>query len=113
LKESALLLYGKTCTPVDISGNFKVTLARLRSRQERGLDLDLAFLRDELESCSRNITAEATKEAKFELERYRKNYHTFLTSQAIKQGISKRTRLGLTLRNRWTSAAKRCTRTGR
>jgi hypothetical protein len=89
LKESAPLLYGKAYTPVDISGNFKVTLARLRARQERGLDLDVAFLRDELESCLRYITAQATNEAKFELERYRKNYHTFLTSQAIMQGISK------------------------
>jgi hypothetical protein len=32
---------------------------------------------------------QATKEAKFELERFRKNYQTFLTSQAIMQGISK------------------------
>jgi hypothetical protein len=88
-KESALLLYGKAYRPVDISGNVKVTLARLRARQDRVLDLDVAFLRDELESCSRYVTAQATKEAMFELERYRKNYHTFLTSQAIMQGIEK------------------------
>jgi hypothetical protein len=74
---------------VDISGNFMVTLARLRIRQERGLGLGVAFLRDELESCSRYVTAQTTKEAKFELDRYRKNYHTFLTSQAIMQGILK------------------------
>jgi hypothetical protein len=66
-----------------------VTLARLRTRQERGLDLDVAFLRDELKSCSRYVTAQGTKEAKFELEKYRKKYHTFLTSQAIMQRISK------------------------
>jgi hypothetical protein len=101
-------LYRKAYTPVDISGNFKVTLARLRARQDRGLDLDMAFLRDKLESCSRYVTAQATKVAKFELERYRKNYHTFLTSQAIMQGIS-RTRQGHTPRNRWTSVEKRCT----
>jgi hypothetical protein len=53
LKESAPLLYRKTYTPVDISGNFKVALTRLRTRQERGLDLEVAFLRDELMSCSR------------------------------------------------------------
>jgi hypothetical protein len=35
------------------------------------------------------VTAATTKEAKYDLERYRKNYHTFLTSQAIMQGISK------------------------
>jgi hypothetical protein len=89
LKESAPLLYGKAYTPVDISGNYKVTLARLRAGQDRGLDLDVAFLRDKLKSCSRYVTVQATKEAKFELERYRKNYHTFLTSQAIMQGILK------------------------
>jgi hypothetical protein len=89
LKESAPLLYGNTYMPVDISGNLKVTLARLRTRQERGLDLDVAFLRDKLESCSRYVTAQATKEAKFELARYRRNYQIFLPSQAIMQGISK------------------------
>jgi hypothetical protein len=46
-------------------------------------------MRDELERCARDVTAQATKVAKGELERYRKNYHTFLTSQAIMQGISK------------------------
>jgi hypothetical protein len=91
LKESAPLLYGKAYTPVDISGNVKNTLARLRTRQERGLDLGMAVLRDELERCARDVTARATKAAKGKLERYRKNYHTFLTSQAIMQGISKDT----------------------
>jgi hypothetical protein len=51
----------------------------------------MAVLRDELERCARDVTAQATKAAKVELERYRKNYHTFLTSQAIMQGISKDT----------------------
>jgi hypothetical protein len=83
------LLFGKAYTPEDISVHFKLTLARLRARQDRGVDLDVGFLRDELESCSRYDTAAATKEAKYSLERYRKNYHTFLTSQAIMQGISK------------------------
>jgi hypothetical protein len=50
LKESSPLLYGTMYKPVDISGNFKVTLTRLRTRQERGLDLEVAFLRDELDS---------------------------------------------------------------
>jgi hypothetical protein len=91
LKESAPLLYRKAYTPVDISGNVENTLARLRTRQERGLDLGMAVLRDKLERCARDVAAQATKTAKVELERYRKNYHTFLTSQAIMQGISKDT----------------------
>ncbi len=37
----------------------------------------------------REQTARATRAAKSELEKYRKNYHTFLTSQAIMQGITK------------------------
>jgi hypothetical protein len=36
-----------------------------------------------------DATAQATRAAKGELEKYRKNYHTFLTSQAIMQGITK------------------------
>jgi hypothetical protein len=91
LKESAPLLYGKAYTPVDISCNVENMLKRLRTRQERGQDLGLAVFRDELERCARDVTAQATKAAKGELERYRKNYHTFLTSQAIMQGISKDT----------------------
>jgi hypothetical protein len=90
LKESAPLLYGKAYTPVDISVNVENTLERLRIRQERGQDLGMASTwRDELERCTRDVTAQATKAAKGKLERYRKNYHTYLTSQAIMQGISK------------------------
>jgi hypothetical protein len=37
----------------------------------------------------RDATVQATRAAKGELEKYRKNYHTFLTSQAIMQGITK------------------------
>jgi hypothetical protein len=91
LKESAPLLYGKAYTPVAISVNIENTLARLRTRQKRGLDLGMAIIRDELERCARDVTVQATKAAKGKLERYRKNYHTFLTSQAIMQGISKDT----------------------
>jgi hypothetical protein len=58
-------------------------------RHERGQDLGLASMRDELERCARDVTKQATKAAKGKLERYRKNYHTFLTSQAIMRGISK------------------------
>jgi hypothetical protein len=82
------LLYRKAYTPVDISGNFNLTLTRMWARQDRGLDLDVTFHGDELQSCSTYVTVQTTKEAKYELERYRKNYHTFLTSQAIMQGIS-------------------------
>jgi hypothetical protein len=90
LKESAPLLYGKANTPVDITVNVDNTLKRVQIRWERGQDLGLASTwRDELEHCSRDVTAQATKAAKGELERYRKNYHTFLTSQTIMQGISK------------------------
>jgi hypothetical protein len=89
LKESAPLLYGKAYTPVDISVNVENTLERLRVRQERGQDLGVASMRDKLELCARDVTAQATKAAKGKLERYRKNYHTFLTSQAIMQGITK------------------------
>jgi hypothetical protein len=39
--------------------------------------------------CVRDATEQATRAAKSELEKYRKNYHTFLTSQAIMQGITK------------------------
>jgi hypothetical protein len=62
----------------------------VRIRRERGQDLGLASTwRDELKHCARDVTAQATKAAKGELERYRKNYHMFLTSEAIMQGISK------------------------
>jgi hypothetical protein len=55
-----------------------------------GQDVGLASTwRNELEQCARDATAQATKAAKGELERYRKNYHTFLTSQAIMQEITK------------------------
>jgi hypothetical protein len=54
LKESAPLLYGKASKPVDISGNVENTLSRLRTRQERGLDLGMAILRDEFERCARD-----------------------------------------------------------
>jgi hypothetical protein len=37
----------------------------------------------------REATAQATRAAKSVLEKYRKNYHTFLTSQAIMQGMTK------------------------
>jgi hypothetical protein len=37
----------------------------------------------------REQTARGTRAAKSELEKYSKNYHTFLTSQAIMQGITK------------------------
>jgi hypothetical protein len=37
----------------------------------------------------REQTARATRAAKSELEKYRGNYHTFLTSQTIMQGITK------------------------
>jgi hypothetical protein len=90
LKESAPMLYGKAYTPVDITVNVNNTLKRVRIRRERGQDVGLASTwRDELEHCARDATAQATRAAKGELERYRKNYHTFLTSQAIMHGISK------------------------
>jgi hypothetical protein len=60
LKESAPLLYWKAYTPVDISGNVENTLARLRTRQERGLDLGMAVLREDLERCARYVTAQVT-----------------------------------------------------
>jgi hypothetical protein len=43
----------------------------------------------EIAQCVRDATAQATRAAKGKLEKYRKNYHTFLTSQAIMQGITK------------------------
>jgi hypothetical protein len=55
LKESAPLLYGKAYTPVDISVNVENTLERLRIRQERGQDLGLASMREELERCARDV----------------------------------------------------------
>jgi hypothetical protein len=43
----------------------------------------------EIAQCVREATAQATRAAKSKLEKYRKNYRTFLTSQAIMQGITK------------------------
>jgi hypothetical protein len=77
LKESTPLLYGKTYT-------------RVRNRQAMGHDVGSdAMWGQEIAQCMRDATAQATRAAKSELEKYRKNYHTFLTSQAIMQGITK------------------------
>jgi hypothetical protein len=55
-----------------------------------GQDVGLASTwRHELSQCARDATAQETRAAKGKLEKYRKNYHTFLTSQAIMQGITK------------------------
>jgi hypothetical protein len=83
LKESAPLLYGKTV-------NGDNTIARVRNRQAMGHDVGSdATWCQEIAQCVRDATAQATRAAKSELEKYRKNYHMFLTSQAIMQGITK------------------------
>jgi hypothetical protein len=90
LKESAPLLYGKTYTPVDITINGDNTLERVQRSREMGHDVGSASMwSQEITQCVRDATAQATRAAKGELEKYRKNYHTFLTSQAIMQGIMK------------------------
>jgi hypothetical protein len=90
LKESAPLLYGKTYTPVDITINGGNTLKRVQRRREMGHDVgSAATWSQEIAQCVRDATAQATRAAKGKLEKYRKNYHTFLTSQAIMQGITK------------------------
>jgi hypothetical protein len=90
LKESTLLLYGKTCTPVDITADGDNTIARMRNRRALGQDVGQdAVWCQEIAQCVREAMARATRAAKGELEKYRKNYHTFLTSQAIMQGITK------------------------
>jgi hypothetical protein len=90
LKESAPLLYGKTYMPVNITVNGDNTIARVRNRWAMGNDVGSdATWCQEIEQCVRDATAQATRAAKSELEKYRKNYHTFLTSQAIMQGITK------------------------
>ena len=90
MKDSTPLLYGKTYTPVDITVNGDNTLARVRNRRAMGHDVgSAATWSQEIAQCVRDATAQATRAAKGELEKYRKNYHTFLTSQAIMQGITK------------------------
>jgi hypothetical protein len=90
LKESAPLLYGKTYTPVDINVNGDNTITRVRNRRAMGHDFGSdATWCQEIEQCVRDATAKAKRAAKSELEKYRKNYHAFLTSQAIMQGITK------------------------
>jgi hypothetical protein len=90
LKESAPLLYGKTYTPVDITVNGNNTLAMVRNRRVMGHDVgsDTTWSQ-EIAQCVRDATAQAMRAAKSELGKYRKNYHTFLTSQAIMQGITR------------------------
>jgi hypothetical protein len=78
LKESAPLLYGKAYTPVNISVNVKNTLKRLRMSQKRGQDLGLASMRDELERCARDITAQKTKVAKRRAEEVQEELSQFL-----------------------------------
>jgi hypothetical protein len=76
--------------PEDITGNLDITLARVQRRREMGQDVGSAITwRQELVQCVRDATDQATKASTGELEKYRKNYHTFLTSQAIMQGITK------------------------
>jgi hypothetical protein len=90
LKESAPLLYGKTYTPVDIAAEGDSKIARVRNRRAMGPDVGQdAVWCQEIAQCVRELTARVTRAAKSELEKYRKNYHTFLTSQAIMQGITK------------------------
>jgi hypothetical protein len=90
LKESAPLLYGKTYTTVDITINGNNTLERVQRRREMGHDVGSAATWNQaIAQCMRDAKAQATRAAKGELEKYRKNYHTFLTSQAIMQGITK------------------------
>jgi hypothetical protein len=90
LKESTPLLYGKTYTPVDLAADGDNTIARMRNRRAMGQDVgqDTVWCQ-EIAQCVRELTARATRAAKSELEKYRKNYHSFLTSQAIMQGITK------------------------
>jgi hypothetical protein len=90
LKESTPLLYGETYTPVDLATNGDNTIARMRNRRAMGQDVGQdAVWCQEIAQCLREATARATRAAKGELEKYRKNYHTFLTSQAIMQGNTK------------------------
>jgi hypothetical protein len=90
LKESTPLLYGKTYTPVDLATNGDNTIVRMLNRRAMGQDVGQdAVWCQEIAQCVREATARATREAKGKLEKYRKNYHTFLTSQAIMQGITK------------------------
>jgi hypothetical protein len=75
---------------VDITVNGDNTLERVQRRQEMGHDVgSAATWNQEIAQCMRDTMAQATRAAKGELEKYRKNYHTFLTSQAIMQGITK------------------------
>jgi hypothetical protein len=89
LKESTPLPYGKTYTPVDITADGDKTIARMRNRRAMGQDVGQdAVWCQEIVQCVREATARAMRAAKSELEKYRKNYHMFLTSQAIMQGIT-------------------------
>jgi hypothetical protein len=89
-KESAPLLYGKTYTPVDIAADSNNTITRMQNRQAMGQDVGQhAVWCQEIAQCVREATARATRADKSELEKFRKNYHTFLTSQALLQIITK------------------------
>jgi hypothetical protein len=75
---------------VDITINGDNTLERVQRRREMGHDVgSAATWSQEIAQCVRDARAQATKASKGKLEKYRKNYHTFLTSQAIMQGITK------------------------
>jgi hypothetical protein len=90
MKESAPLLYGKTYTPVDITTDGDNTIARIRNRRAMGHDVGPdAMWCQEIAQCMREATARATRADKSKLEKYRKNYHMFLTSQDIMQDITK------------------------
>jgi hypothetical protein len=60
LKESALLLYGKTYTPVDITINGNNTLKRVQRRPEIGHDVGLDATWSQ-EIAQRDATAQATR----------------------------------------------------
>jgi hypothetical protein len=87
LKESAKLLFGKIYTPMDLGPDVNNMLARIRSRRALGENVGRdVVLHQETDQCVREQTERSTRAAKLELA---KNFHTFLTSQAIMQGLSK------------------------
>ena len=88
LKESGPLLFGKQYTPPDFALEFRRSCAAMQERLDTGR-LTRDDILEEMGRCKTAATATATSHARDSLTDYRKNFHTFLTSQAIFQGLSK------------------------
>ena len=88
LKESCPLLFGKHYTPPDFSLEFRRSCLAMQDRLDAGR-LTRDDVLEEMARCKAAATEVTTTHAQQALTGYRKNFHTFLTSQAIFQGLNK------------------------